>query len=169
MAASEWRRTGHGSRSAALMAALLALGGCSDEASEFGPLEPRDFSLGGERYRIDLPEKASVSEDPNGAFVWIELTPGRRSSPSIWLETPYDETQPFAFDHQKNWSAGRSLDYRTEVSVDGSGGPEASLDGRLAYDGHRWSVACALQKEGAVSADADWCLPLLGSIEVAPL
>ena len=38
-----------------------------------------------------------------GAFVWIELAPGTRNSPSIWLESPYDDTQPFAYDRQKRW------------------------------------------------------------------
>lgn len=148
---------------------LAGLAGCSDSGPNFGgPLAPRDFQLGGARYRMNLPEQAAISEDPGGAFVWIELRPGERQSPSIWLEAPYDSTQPFAYDHTKQWSGALSLEYRTGSIAVGSGGPEASLDGKLAVAEQSWSVACATQGDDVTEADATWCLPLLGSIEIAP-
>ena len=149
--------------------ALLAfwrLGGGPDFG---GPLSPRAFTLGGERFTIDLPEPAAIAEDEGGAFAWIELKPGGRTSPSIWLETPYDDTQPFAYDQHAQWSGGR-LDYRLAVNAEsaGSGGPEGNLDGRLAFAERLWSVSCKWQREGIVAEEADWCLPLLKSLEHSP-
>ena len=131
-----------------------------------GPLTSREFTLGGESFSIGLPESAKVSDTPGASFVWIEMRPGHRTPASIWLEAPYDESQPFTFDRRRDLDGGGAVEYRVsvnEVEV-GSGGAEANLDGRLSFDGRTWSVACVTQREGAVAEEAEWCLKLLESL-----
>lgn len=130
--------------------------------------EPQPFRLGGGRFLIDLPPTAQISADPGGSYAWIELVPGAEASPSIWLETPFDENQPFAFNALEELGAQSRLDYRASVGVDGVGERQAHLDGRLSLGAARWSVSCTLKHPDVMAADALWCLPYLRSVRAAP-
>ncbi|MEL6978885.1 MAG: hypothetical protein AAGM38_09425, partial [Pseudomonadota bacterium] len=137
------------------------------QAQEPPRLEPHAFGIGGERFAIDLPADAQIAEDPGGAYVWIEVAPSDEAAPTLWLEAPYDENQPFALNAAAEFSAGARLEYRTSLAIDGVGEREAHLDGRLTLGPRVWSVSCVLRPEMARADDAEWCLPYLRSIAPA--
>lgn len=127
----------------------------------------REFRLGGGRYEIELPESATISSPPGGGFAWIELAPSEAATRTLWIETPFDETQPFAFNAEAVWSGARRLDFRASIATDEFGGRAAHLDGRFALGAQVWSVACALEREEVEAREALWCLPLLRSVKPA--
>ncbi|MEM9725285.1 MAG: hypothetical protein AAF909_07475 [Pseudomonadota bacterium] len=152
----------------AFVLCALILTACAAEQPQFeGPLEPRDFTLGAARLKMELPEDAAISESPDNAFVWIEIAPDTRSSPNIWLE-PFDQDLPFDLSQTQQWRGGGEIIYRMALSEGGSGGAEANLDGRLTLGAQQFTVSCRIQVEDAAEADGGWCLPLLATLRLAP-
>lgn len=153
-------KAGHRAATIAL-AALLA--GCG---TDFAPplTERSDFQIEEERYAVALPPGASIRNSRGG--VEIEISPGRRASPSISLTASVDETRKFRT--HRRLGAEAQIAYQVMTAEAGSGGTAAVLDGRLDIGESAYGVACYIQGEDVRKRSAEWCLPLLETVEPLP-
>ena len=144
---------------------LLVAGGCTESvpAASAG-LVPLSVRVGDVEWTLLAPPEARIrAQGSSGAAV--SFAPDTRASPTLTLAPlgpdPGDDERSVTL------ASGAALRYRTDVEAAvGSGGPEATLRGRLTMpDGQGLAVGCATQGE---ASDPAWCIAYLHRLQPAP-
>jgi hypothetical protein len=153
----------------------VGLGGC-DEPSPPARAQASDppermvtFTLGGKSFAMPLPAVAKVgtSGDSNSISVllphtrsprWLELATGPNQA-RTGSDVRYDQSMPLA-------NGGRLEFHISDDTAGGSGGPTATLFGRIQIGDIALSFGCGDQGELSL-LQPDWCLPYLTRLTVA--
>ncbi len=124
------------------------------------------FTLEGTRYRILLPQRATVVP-PSGQVDRVTIrdaSKSQRLERLLILGGPRSEAQS-GDTRMVRLASGGVLRYRINDNVGGgSGGPIAELSGELQIGARTLAVTCTDQ--GELVREPDWCVPYLHHLEM---
>jgi hypothetical protein len=151
----------------ALLFVSIGIAGCQEqEDHRFGPLKQRVFSLQGQQFSIELPERVETKAcmfSKNG--VSFDFKPGGRSPMVIVITAmPSKKDVPKPSDKERS----QITTHKPTVVKGGSGGPEVTLNGELTFSRQSFVFSCDYQSEFASSSGAFWCVKYLETLRFAP-
>ena len=150
---------------------LFLLAGCSQKAVEpwEGPVATGD--------EVDVPPLGiSLKVPPGtethfvGAGATFYVSPGERAarSFSVGQGDPALVHEGAATRHEKVLPGGNRVRYELRTANEGSGGPEAFLDGVIVVGQDVFAIHCHDQAAEMATPDATWCLQWLATARPKP-
>lgn len=168
-----------------VLAALVLLSGCGDNAPALPPKEEKkealtrfDFSLEGVQYAISLPEQADMRERHRPPGFDFAARKNQRMQKNLIITAkpdPQNGDQNFDRQHFRRDARDRILrdDHDRTVHYrnlgktgEGSGGSIEEIAGRIEIGGNVLFFECTDQGEWTIRAD--WCLDYIDTLQITP-
>lgn len=140
---------------------LVAAHGVAQTPADPRDLRRWDFTLDGARYRILLPQRATLMSRSDGFSVSLS----QRLAHQLHLR-PAPAGSNGSYAHVEKLSNGAVLRYNIDRDVGaGSGGTEGRLEGVLQIGARTLAVTCSDQDE-LFAPKPEWCLQFLRELRI---
>jgi len=165
-----------------LLSALALVSACNDNQPALPPaaetkekLTRFEFTVGGVRYAISLPEDAGMRDQGTDGVIFYEHKRQRRQRVMLLLAAPQKPGLDFDQQYLMRDESGRTDRKRADrvvhyrhlgKSEGGSGGAIEDIAGRVALGQHVLFLKCSDQGEWSISPT--WCLQYLDTLAIVP-